>query len=136
MGATADMTVSADGNGPLVLVDNGGNAPLFTADDDVKGPLFMVGAMGIDPFACSESGDGAGTTDAAAGFRDDVIGESNFRAGVAGVFGLIAAGRVDEGGGGIFTDGIEAGVGRVVMPSRSATPVVFPVPVGVGGRWG
>jgi hypothetical protein len=95
----------------------------------------MVGAMGAAPFACSARGDGAGTTDAA-GFRGEVIGESNFRAGVTGVLGLIAAGRIDEGGGGIFAAGTEGGVGRFVIPSRSATPVVFPVPVGVCGRWG
>ena len=92
-GATADITVSADDNGPLVLVDNGGNVPLFTAadevkgplfigGDDVRGPLFIGGAMGAAPFACSARGDEAGTT----GFIGDAIGgASNFRAGVAGV---------------------------------------------------
>jgi hypothetical protein len=102
--------------------------------DDVKGPLFMVGALGADPFACSARDDGAGTTDAAAGFRGEAIGASNLRAGVTGVFGLIAADRVDEGGGGIFAAGTDAGVGRFVMPSRSAIPAVFPVPAGVCGR--
>ena len=140
--AMGACTGSAGGNGPLVLVPNGGNVPLaslaggasgplFTADD-VKGPLFIVGddvrgplfTADADPFACSVSSDEVEAIDAA-GFRGDVVGESNFRAGVEGVFGLIVAGRV-EAGEGIFADGIDADVGRVVMLSCSA-----PVPVGL-----
>jgi len=133
--ATEACTGSAGGNGPLVLVPNGGNVPLtslagwasgplFIVGDDVKGPLFTADA---DPFACSASDDGEEAIDAA-GFRGDVVGESNFRAGVEGVFGLIVAGRV-EAGEGIFADGIEADVGRVVMLSCSEP--VLPLPVGL-----
>lgn len=45
--AAEGCIVSGDGNGPLVLADNGGNEPLPRVGEAVSGPLFIAGDDGV-----------------------------------------------------------------------------------------